>query len=160
MVRQTSLNGRYEADRGSTEPVDSDVDRRQPSAGVRSSTARLLSGLSDLFEVQLTLLRQDARAAVRRSVAPVVLAVCAIVVLLSAMPVALLGLSTLLADSSNLSTAGARLVVAGGATTLACGLGFVAINRFRKIPEPMIESLEELAKSARQLRDTVARSDG
>jgi hypothetical protein len=124
-------------------------------AGVR----RLLADITELAELQMRLIADDARCLIASLVKPAMLGVIGLVIILGTMPVLLLAAASMMVEHLAWSPAVAQLTSGGAGLLVAAVLGLVAVKKLKACGSPLRQSLTEMEKNLATLREMLVGKD-
>jgi hypothetical protein len=126
----------------------------QRSQTVRQSAGQVAHDIAALAELQVELLKTDARESVRRFTLPLAVFALGLALLAASLPI-LLTAAALALVASGLSPAVAFVSVGLAAATVAAVIAAWAVGRFRGLPAAFARSSDEFVRNLSWIRDAL-----
>ncbi len=134
-------------------------ERQNPLAGVISSASDVAGDFVELAELQLSLIKVDARRFLHSTVPSLGFAVTSGVILLSCLPVALLGVAAVIESSFGLDHGTTLLTIGLAGLAIGCTTLVLSLHRLKAGFASFVDSQEQLNKNVGWLKDVIGKKD-
>ena len=135
------------------EKMSEEYQHASPVGKFRSSAGKFGCDLFELAELQVKLLRADAKSAVEKSMTAVLFALIGCLSLLGCMPVLFLGAASAVAYLLGLETWVAQLAVGFGLSLVSIGMIGMALKSLSNTGQQFKRSMEEFTKNFEWAKD-------